>query len=225
MRAGYPLSEHLRHTVSYTLKHDEVSDFAADTSRFIREQEPEALTSAVAHRLTYDLRDSRIDPTEGYYVRFGQEVAGLGGDTKYLKHTLTYGHFFPIVDGWVLSGVLRSGHIVGIDDDVRIADRFFLGGRTLRGFEPSGAGPRDKETDDSLGGNLFYSVSGELGFRWAWPTSSTCGAPFSPTSAASPRSTFPGTSSWTSPRPRLSVGVGLNFRSPIGPIRLTSHKP
>ena len=57
VRAGYPLAEHLRQTVSYTLKHDEVSDFAADTSRFIREQEAEALTSAIAHRP--ELRSAR----------------------------------------------------------------------------------------------------------------------------------------------------------------------
>jgi outer membrane protein insertion porin family len=63
-----------------------------------------------------------------------------------------------------LAALARAGHIFGIDDDVRIVDRFFLGGRTLRGFEPSGVGPRDAETDDSLGGNLFYSVAGELGF-------------------------------------------------------------
>ena len=220
VRAGYPLAEHLRQTVSYTLKHDEVSDFAADTSQFIREQEAEALTSAIAHRLSYDLRDSRIDPTEGYFVRFGQELAGLGGDTQYLKHTLTYGHFFPIADGWVLSGVLRSGHIVGIDDDVRIADRFFIGGRTLRGFEPSGVGPRDKTTDDALGGNLFYSVSGELGFPLGLAEEVNLrGAIFTDVGSLTTIDVS-GPELLDEASPRLSVGVGLNFRSPIGPIRL-----
>ncbi len=220
VRAGYPLAEHLRQTVSYTLKHDEVSDFAADTSRFIREQEAEALTSAIAHRLSYDLRDSRIDPTEGYFVRFGQELAGLGGDTQYLKHTLTYGHFFPIADGWVLSGVLRSGHIMGIDDDVRIADRFFIGGRTLRGFEPSGVGPRDAETDDALGGNLFYSVSGELGFPLGLADELNLrGAIFTDVGSLTTIDVS-GPELLDEASPRLSVGVGLNFRSPIGPIRL-----
>ena len=119
--------------------------------------------------LEYDLRDSRIDPTDGYFVRFGQELAGLGGDAKFLKHTLTYGQFYSVADGWVLSGLGRAGHVFGIDDDVRIVDRFFLGGRRLRGFESSGVGPRDAETGDALGGNLFYSVTGELGFPLGLP--------------------------------------------------------
>ena len=96
LRAGYPLAERLRHTVSYTLKTDEVSDVSPSTSRFIAEQEGETTTSAVAHVLEYDLRDSRIDPTDGYFVRFGQELAGLGGDAKFLKHTLTYGNFYSV---------------------------------------------------------------------------------------------------------------------------------
>ena len=107
-RAGYPLAERLRHTVSYTLRNDEVSDVSPSTSRFIRDQEGETTTSAIAHRLEYDLRDSRIDPTDGYFVRFGQEFAGLGGDATFLKHTLTYGHFYSVADGWVLSALARG---------------------------------------------------------------------------------------------------------------------
>ncbi len=220
VRAGYPLAERLRHTVSYSLKNDEVSDFAEDTSRFIREQEGETLTSAISHRLTYDLRDSRIDPTEGFFVRFGQEFAGLGGDTQYLKHTLSYGHFYSIADGWVLSGVLRSGHIVGIDDDVRIVDRFFLGGRSLRGFQPSGVGPRDAVTEDALGGNLFYSVTGELGFPLGLADELNLrGAIFTDVGSLT-QIDVSGPELLDEASPRLSAGVGLNFRSPIGPIRL-----
>ena len=141
LRAGYPLAEHLRHTVSYGLRSDEVSDVPANSSRFIRDQEGKTTTSTVSQSLHYDLRDSRIAPTDGYSARILQELAGIGGDAKYLKHVLSYFHYFPIDDGWVLAGLLRSGHIVGLDDDVRIVDRFFLGGSRLRGFESSGVGP------------------------------------------------------------------------------------
>ena len=165
LRAGYPLAERLRHSVSYTLKSDDISDVALTTSRFIRAQEGKTVTSAVQQSLDYDLRDSRIQPTDGYFARVGQELAGVGGDAKYLRHTLTYGHFYSIADGWVLSGLTRSGHIVGLDsEDVRITDRFFLGGRRLRGFEPSGVGPRDAGTRDALGGNVFYTATGDLSF-------------------------------------------------------------
>ena len=220
LRAGYPLSERLRHTVSYTFKTDEVSNVASTTSRFIAEQEGRTTTSALSHVLNYDLRDNRIDPTEGYFVRFGQEVAGLGGEARYLKHTLTYGHFYSIADGWVLSAIARAGYIVGIDDEVRIVDRFFLGGRSLRGFEPSGVGPRDEETGDALGGNLFYSASGELGVPLGVAEELNLrGAVFVDVGSLTKiDNTGPGLLDEDSPR--LSVGVGINFRSPLGPIRL-----
>ena len=220
LRAGYPLAERLRHTVSYTLRNDEVSDVSPSTSRFIREQEGETTTSALSHTLDYDLRDSRIDPTDGYFVRAGQEVAGLGGDAQFLKHTLTYGHFYSVADGWVLAGIARAGHILGFDDDVRIVDRFFLGGRRLRGFEPSGVGPRDAETDDALGGNTFYSLTGELGFPLGLPDELNLrGAIFTDIgSLFSIDDTGPELLDESSPR--LSVGAGINFRSPLGPIRL-----
>ena len=220
LRAGYPLAERLRHTVSYTLRNDEVSDVSPTTSRFIREQEGETTTSALSQTLEYDLRDSRIDPTDGYFVRAGQEVAGLGGDAQFLKHTVTYGHFYSVADGWVLAGIARAGHILGFDDDVRIVDRFFLGGRRLRGFEPSGVGPRDAETDDALGGNTFYSFTGELGFPLGLPDEINLrGAIFTDIgSLFSIDDTGPELLDESSPR--LSIGAGINFRSPLGPIRL-----
>ena len=220
LRAGYPLAERLRHTVSYTLRNDEVSDVSPTTSRFIREQEGETTTSALSQTLEYDLRDSRIDPTDGHFVRAGQEVAGLGGDAQFLKHTVTYGHFYSVADGWVLAGIARAGHILGFDDDVRIVDRFFLGGRKLRGFEPSGVGPRDTETDDALGGNTFYSLTGELGFPLGLPDELNLrGAIFTDIgSLFSIDDTGPELVDESSPR--LSIGAGINFRSPLGPIRL-----
>ena len=220
VRAGYPLAERLRHTVSYSLRNDEVSDVSPSTSRFIRDQEGETTTSAIAHRLEYDLRDSRIDPTDGYYVRFGQEFAGLGGDASFLKHTLAFGNFYSVADGWVLSALARAGHVFGIDDDVRIVDRFFLGGRRLRGFEPSGVGPRDADTGDALGGNMFYSLTGELGFPLGLPDELNLrGAVFTDVGTLTTIDES-GDELLDESAPRLSIGAGINFRSPLGPIRL-----
>ena len=220
VRVGYPLAERLRHSVSYTLKSDEVSNIEANTSQFIADQEGETITSAVSHTVSYDTRDSRIDPTEGFLVRFGQEFAGVGGDSRFLKHTLTSGQFYSIADGWVLSGIARAGHIAGLGEDVGIVDRFFLGGRRLRGFEPSGVGPRDAVTDDALGGNLFYSLTGELGFPLGVGEELNLrGAIFVDIGSLTDIDAE-GPDLLDEDSPRLSVGVGINFRSPIGPIRL-----
>ena len=221
LRAGYPLLDRLRHSVSYGLRTDEVSHVLVTASRFIAQQEGTTTTSTVAQALEYDLRDSRIDPTEGYFARVEQEIAGLGGDAKYLKHALTYGYYYPLEDEWVLSTLARAGHIVGFDDDyVRIVDRFFLGGRTLRGFDPSGVGPRDQWTGDALGGNVFYSVTGELSFPLGFAKDLNLrGAVFTDIgSLAKTDDIGPGILDEGSPR--VSIGTGINFRSPLGPIRL-----
>lgn len=220
LRSGYPLADRLRHSVFYTLRLDEVSDVDADASRFIKEQEGETTTSAVGHQISYDLRDSRIDPTEGYFVRFGQEVAGLGGNVSYLKHTLNYGYFYPVAEGWVLTGLARTGHIVGLGDDVRITDRFFLGGSTLRGFEPGGVGPRDAVTNDSLGGNLFYSATGELGFPIELSKEFDLRGAFFTDIGSLATIDDDGAEIQDVGSPRVSVGIGFSYRSPLGPIRV-----
>jgi outer membrane protein insertion porin family len=220
LRSGYPLADRLRHSAFYTLRLDEVSDVDADASRFIKEQEGETTTSSIGHQISYDLRDSRIDPTEGYFVRLGQEVAGLGGNVSFLKHTLNYGYFYPVAEGWVLMGLTRTGHIVGLGDDVRITDRFFLGGSTLRGFEPGGVGPRDADTNDSLGGNLFYSATGELGFPIELSKEFDLRGAFFTDVGSLATIDDDGAEIQDVGSPRVSVGIGFSYRSPLGPIRV-----
>ena len=220
LRAGYPLAERLRHTVSYALRTDDVSDVSPIASRLIRDQQGTTTTSALAHVLDYDLRDSRIDPTEGYFANLRQEVAGIGGDTKYLRNTLSYGYFYPLEDRWVLSAVARTGHIVGLDEDVRIVDRFFLGGRRFRGFDPSGIGPRDARTGDALGGNLSYTVTGELGFPLEYGEDLNLRGSLFTDVGSLGRTDDSGPEVLDEGSLRLSIGAGLNFLTPIGPIRL-----
>ncbi len=220
LRAGYPLAERLRHTVSYAFRTDDVSDVSPTASRLIRDQRGTTTTSALAHALDYDLRDSRIDPTEGYFAHLRQEVAGIGGDTQYLRNTLSYGYFYPLEDRWVLSAVARTGHIVGLGEDVRLVDRFFLGGRRFRGFDPSGIGPRDAGTGDALGGNLFYTVTGELGFPLEFGEDLNLRGSFFTDVGSLGRTDDSGPEVLDEGSLRLSIGAGLNFLTPIGPIRL-----
>jgi len=220
LRANYTVAEDLRHGVVYTLRQDKISKVKNVASRLIREQEGTSLTSSIGHNLTYDKRDSAIKPTDGYRIQFGQEAAGLGGDVHYLKHTLTYTHHWPLWSNWVANAQLKQGHIIGLDEDVGIGDRFFLGGASLRGFVPGGVGPRDRNTSDSLGGNIFYSGTAEL----TVPLNLTKelgvdGAIFADFGSLGDVDDN-GSEVLDTGSPRASIGVGVAYLSPFGPIRL-----
>jgi len=220
LRTGYPITERLRHNLNYELSRDDISDVDEDASRFIKEQEGETLTSSVGQSFTYDVRDSRIETTEGYILRIGQKVAGLGGDVRFLQNTFSFSYFYPLFDGWILSGRTREGFIIGLDDNVRITDRFFLGGASLRGFESAGVGPRDLNTDDALGGNLFYTGSAEVTFPINISRDIDLrGAVFTDVGSLAIVDDD-GAEIFDSGAPRVSAGVGLAYRSPLGPIRI-----
>ena len=77
-------------------------------------------------------------------------------------------YYDPIIPDVVFSLGGSAGHILGIlGEDVHLSNRFFIGGDNLRGFQFGGIGPRDSETDDRLGGNLYYVGSAEMPFAVA----------------------------------------------------------
>lgn len=223
-RLGYPLGERLRQRLSYTISETVIENVPTDASRFIRDQEGERITSAIGQELLYDARDSRIQPTEGYFVRFSTDLAGLGGDARFLRNRLGGGVYFPVFDQTVLSVLGEVGYIIGLGEDVFIADRFFLGGDSLRGFQPAGVGPRDISpgVDDALGGNRFARGSVELSFPIGLPEEfGVTGHTFSDFGTLGEVDVSGDrTGVADDDALRLSLGAGLSWRSPLGPIRI-----
>lgn len=223
-RFGYPLSERWRQTLGYKIEQNEITDVDSDASRFIRDQEGERVTSAVNQRITYDSRDSTLFPTEGWLYWIDTELAGLGGDAKYISGKTGASYYVPIVDQWIFNLLGEVGGVESYSDaDVEINERFFVGGANLRGFERSGIGPRDSTTDDALGGNYFYRASAETTF------------PISEDLGVSGHVFNDVGSLWnvdeTGPEVldenslRASAGIGISWRSPFGPIRLDVAQP
>lgn len=226
LRMGYPLSENLRQKVSYTLRNTRIENVPATASRYIREQEGERLTSMVGQELSYDRRNSKREPTEGYILRLNTDVAGIGGDANYVKVRGGGAVYVPLAGpDWVMSVVGEAGSVWGMGEDVAISDRFFLGGDTMRGFKTSGIGPRDLTTseDDSLGGNYFARASMEVTFPIGLPEEmgvkahafSDAGTLWGSDADPLPGETFVDDNSI-----RVSVGAGLSWRSPLGPLRV-----
>ncbi len=220
VRGTFDVTENLRETVRYTLRRDDIHDVADNASAEVREEEGVTYRSIIGNEYFYDRLDSRQNPTDGYFARLQNDLAGLGGDVRFLRTTVSGGYYMPITESLIASLRSEVGYIFGIADEVLISDRYFLGGDSLRGFAARGVGPRDTASDDSLGGNILYSGTAELSFPLGLPEELPVrGRVFSDIGAVTDVDDA-GPTVDDSASPRMAVGTGLTWRSPLGPIAL-----
>jgi outer membrane protein insertion porin family len=226
-RAGYEFNERLRQSWAYTLTRRNVFNIDPEASLAIQEQRGVTWLSQVGQTLTYDTRDSRLDPRTGYVLRLGTDLAGLGGDVAYVRARLDGSYFIPF-ERWLgdpdyvlaisgSAGIMRSF----ADKPERIVDRFFLGGENLRGFAVAGAGPRDTSSvnRDSLGGRVMWTQSTEMRFPLPVPSElGLLGRAFVDVGSLS--DVNPGNGVVDDSSPRVGAGVGISWRSPFGLINI-----
>ncbi len=222
LRAGYQMTERLRHTARYRFARDSIDDIQDDASDVVKAQSGTFTTSSIENDFFFDALDSRFNPTDGYSLNYSIDVAGFGGSEKFVRNEVGAGYFTPLF-GTSIIGSLQgeSGNITSLEDDeVRLSERFFLGGSRLRGFKVGGVGSRDLRTDDSLGGSNYYRGSAELGFPLGLPDEFDIrGAVFSDVGSAwGIDDPFPDIADDASLRG--SVGIGLGWGSPVGPVRI-----
>jgi outer membrane protein insertion porin family len=209
-----------------------------------------SLTSSVGYSLNYNTLDNNKNPTDGLLIDFKQDFAGVGGDVSYLKTAIDAKYYTPLVADIVGLIHVQSGMLNSIgNSQLRMLDQFQMGPNLVRGFAPNGIGPRDLTffpytgTGDALGGTKYWGVSAELqmpfwflpkevglkgavyadaGSLWGYqgptswaatgevntPTCPTCAMQFDDTNVI-----------------RTSVGVGLIWQSPFGPLRFDYAVP
>jgi len=215
IRFGKELTEKIRADAMYKLENISVFDVSTNASRYVREQEGKATTSALSLALSMDTRDDYFVPTRGARHSLTIQDAGgiLGGDNYFVKVVGETSWFFPLP----LNTVLNLRGKVGIAEPyggrkIPIYEKFFVGGLyTLRGFEYGKAGPID-ENKEPLGAEkmwtfnseLIFPISREIGLRGAlfWDI----GKGFDKLSDLTPL--------------KIGVGVGIRWLSPFGPIHI-----
>lgn len=178
--------------------------------------------SVLSHQLVYNTVDDRLNPHEGLYASFTHEYAGLGGDSEFYKLFGKVRYYHTLSDEFDLVGSLSAGagHVIGTGDNLNIFDQFTLGGKDVRGFESDGIGPR--LDGDALGGTTYFTASAEatfplpilpqdLGVRGAvFADAGTLYGNDVANSAGAEGTDM----SW-----RASVGAGIVWLSPFGPLR------
>ncbi|CAN0475591.1 unnamed protein product, partial [Hapterophycus canaliculatus] len=155
---AFPLSENSRLRVFYNYDHDEVTGYDGDDSDILVAEPEEADTSRVGFTYSFDNRDTGLNPNAGIALSFTGEYAGLGGDTEFLRSRVrAIGETRVAREEVTLRATFEGGAIQALDDGTRLANRFRMNSRQMRGFESGGMGPRDTgaTNDNGLGGNYF----------------------------------------------------------------------
>ncbi|MEJ8474289.1 outer membrane protein assembly factor BamA [Roseibium algae] len=188
------------------------------------------VTSLVGYKLVHNTLDNNLNPTDGLFASFGQEFAGVGGDSFYIKTTAEARAYKELLADYGVVGKvsLKGGHITALADErLRVSEQFMVGGDLIRGFENQGIGPRDATTQDAIGGTAFIAATVETTFPFpAIPDEfGLSGAVFADAGSV-----------WDADKDlikavgsnrvisngfdlRASVGAGIRWSSPFGPLR------
>ncbi len=196
------------------------------------------LVSMLGYSLIHNSLDSNKSPTSGNMTEFKQDFAGIGGDVNFVRSTVDSRTYYEVIPDIV--GVLRlqGGNIAGWGGrDLRMLDHFQLGPTLVRGFAPSGIGPRDitaGTTQDSLGGTNYWGASLEfqVPFYFLPKDAGVRGAVYADAGSLwgyKGPTTFPQTGEVLnvsdSNTVRSSVGAGIIWDSPFGPLRFDYSFP
>jgi outer membrane protein insertion porin family len=192
-----------------------------------------AWVSTVGNTVAYDSRDNKKNPKSGIYTEIKQDVAGIGGDEKFIRTTGDVRYYHEVAPDIVAMGRVQGGFAAGWDgQQVPLMNSFFGGPQMVRGFAPNGFGPRDLtsgSTMDNVGGTRYFvstaevqspipTLPSEFGLKLAvfadagsvWGYGGPVYFPSFGKSIQLADSTFV----------RSSVGAGLVWDSPLGPLRV-----
>jgi outer membrane protein insertion porin family len=212
-----------------------------------------AWTSSVGYSLDYNTLDNNKNPTDGLFIDLKQDFAGVGGDVAYLKTTLDAKYYTPLVADIVGLIHIQSGILNQVGSNgLRMLDQFQMGPNLVRGFAPNGIGPRDLTFfpytggGDALGGTKYWGASAELQMPF-WFLPKEVGLKGAVYADAGSLWGYQGPTTWAQTGEinglvnghfcncgmvyddtnivRTSVGVGLIWASPFGPLRFDYAVP
>lgn len=203
---------------SYVEKLDTVNTASAS----MKKQEGSYFDTFFNHTFSYDKRNQRYKTSDGYISRFTQNIPLISE-----SYTLTNSYDYKIYNEWSDENVLSIGFFGKISNslsgkNVKLSDRLYLPASKLRGFEFGKVGPKDGS--DYIGGNYAASINIATNLSQILPSSQNTnfsiffdagnvwGIDYS--SSLSDESKI-----------RSSVGIAVDFFTPIGPLNFSLSEP
>lgn len=193
--------------------------------------------SQLSVSLVFDRRIRARYATRGFRLRLAQET-GVGGSAPFSRTRIGGEAHLGLGERLTLLMDIEGGYLSPLGKrDVPLFDRFYAGDTSLRGFDLRGVGPKVRPTgataaqNVALGGRAYYAARIEL--------SASAGGFFEklglqPGIFVDAGSVFGARRTQIQPgeelignaaRPRVSIGVGLAWKSPAGTLRFDLAKP
>jgi outer membrane protein insertion porin family len=217
---GFPLGidDFTEGSVKYGYDDSDIRNVSETASLEIRDMEGRNVTSSVTLGITRDSRDKPWNTTKGSVNRLTFEYAGggLGGDVYFNKYFARSAWYFPLFWDTVLLLQGRWGFIEERDGGkLPVFHKFRLGGiNTVRGFDYRSISPLDPDTGDRIGGEKMMAYNLEYRFPLL-KEQGVVGLVFFDAG-----NVFTDEENYTFSDIRRSVGTGIRWYSPVGPLRL-----
>jgi outer membrane protein insertion porin family len=244
LQLGTPLTEQIGAQWRYSLYNQSVTlDPASLTAAPSLPIQQAALAgpqwvSSIGDTVTYSTLDNNKNPTDGIKSQLSQDLAGLGGDVKFLRTTEDVRYYHSINDDVVALVRGQGGYITGWGgQQVPLLNNFFGGPTMVRGFAPNGFGPRDLTpgtTMDNVGGSMYWASTLELqsaipGVPKEYGLKATAFVDSGSVFNYGGPTTFPGSAQSLQVANgnviRSSVGVGVVWDSPFGALAVNYAVP
>ena len=214
LTVGYPIWKKVVGYVGYRLSMDDVSNVDSTASSYIKRQEGNTTTSSITTTLSRDTTDDNMFPTTGSRNSLGIEYAGgiLGGTASFVKYSGISAWFYPLPKDLVFGIKGRMGYIQELEGkEIPVWHRFYVGGiNSIRGLRQ--VGPLDPHTGDTIGGITMITLNTEIVF------------PIVKKAGIKGLTFFDMGNAWSRgyhlDQLRKTVGIGLRWYSPMGPLRL-----
>jgi outer membrane protein insertion porin family len=243
LTAGYELFEDFRFFTTYTL--EKVNVVAnGEGARLLHDQFSSGRTSSVRFSFNYDKRDNRLFPTSGFLTSASAEFASslFGSENLFQRFRVIERFYRPLPFGLVFKANISLGYIRATDPvnrPIAISEKFFEGGinsirgYVLRSISPtlpiaSTLHPDAGLIDFQIGGNKELVTNWEIEFPIFEGAGLRGVAFYDAGNAFSEKENFFQSSQRGGNLPLglfHSVGAGIRWFSPLGPLRFETGFP
>lgn len=233
VRFGFPLSD--QDTVTTGITADKTNLELTDTSPqqyrdFVAEYGENTTSLPLTMNWIHEGRNSSVYPTAGWYSRAGAEVAVAPAELRYWRLSYQWQHYTPLTNTFTLMVNTDFGIANGYGGkSLPFMRNFYAGGiGSVRGFADSSLGPRvvdanGFETSQALGGNR--RIVGNLELLFPMPGMKENDRSVRLSLFLDAGQVWGVDDKVKFSDMRFSTGVGLNWVSPIGPLRFAFGYP